>query len=139
MCDTFEQLWKELRNTQPEKETSIELIKKFKELLAARKEENQTAKEKSIAWNMLEYMRSHKRFTDWSKEGVMELLREGERSPVFGDKQQCKIRDWLQRGNWVLQRDDGDGDGGYFLYDGPDDPDRYLGGGEFDIDPGYNL
>eukprot|EP00918_Siedleckia_nematoides_P080108 GHVU01175614.1.p1 GENE.GHVU01175614.1~~GHVU01175614.1.p1 ORF type:complete len:138 (+),score=19.42 GHVU01175614.1:102-515(+) len=137
MCDTFEQLWKELRNTQPEKETSIELIKKFKELLAARKEENQTAKEKTIAWNMMEYMRSHQRFTDWNKEGVMELMREGERSPVFGEKQKCKIRDLLKSGNWVLQR--GGGGRNYDPYDGPDDPDRYLGGGEFDIDPGYNL
>ena len=34
------------------------------------------------------------------------------------------------------QNTQGDG-GAYYLYDGPDDTDRYLGGGEFDTDDGY--
>ena len=46
-------------------------------------------------------------------------------------------QDWLRSGKWVMEADDNGPEGFFCTYDGPDDPDRYLGHGEFDTDEGY--
>lgn len=98
---------------------------------------------KDVIFNMVLYVRDHGRFA--GKDGVGHALLEQlviecqSRSQFWGPNQRIKVMRWSNtQFNTAIDRSDDEG-GMYCTYDGPNDPDRYMGHGEFDTDDGYWL
>src|SRR5437870_1338194 len=93
---------------------------------------------KTKIYNCIYYVASHTYyFTDEEYETVAKMAIA---SPTFTKKQKDKIDSWIgDRDNLIEKRYDDGCNATYVYYDGPDDPDRYLGHGEFDDDDGYTL
>ena len=133
--ERFGPIWASIRSAY-DKEEACTRMTEFIELLIA--VQAPTDKEKQAAWQTVDYVRSHSRFTAWARDLVQKMLTNASRaSGILSSKQRQKVVGWLQSGQWVEESSSA-ADGGFWVpYDGPDDPDRYLGHGEFDTESGY--
>ncbi|CAG8549845.1 6662_t:CDS:1 [Acaulospora morrowiae] len=85
-------------------------------------------------YNCISYIASHTFY--FSEDEYEEIAKLALSSNVITKKQKANIRSWIgNRKGLIGERGN---EGGFFVsYDGPDDMDRYLGHGDFDIDDGY--
>ena len=109
-----------------------EATRKIREYLLRREIPNNA--DYTALWNAVLYIATHRRFEKETSHSVIDAALE---HPRFTEKQKDMLRMYKRTGPAEACALDDD-EHGYCLYDGPDDPDRYLGDGEFDDGPGYS-
>ncbi|RIA86996.1 hypothetical protein C1645_828389 [Glomus cerebriforme] len=98
--------------------------------------ENNRNTESNTLYNCISYIASHTYY--FSDEEYEEIANLALSNNIITKKQKENIKSWINNRRCLIQgqrREECE----YIYYDGPDDPDRYLGHGEFDDDDGYCL
>jgi hypothetical protein len=101
--------------------------------------ENTRNVKSATLYNCIGYIASHTYyFSDAEYEEIANLAQSNN---VVTIKQKANIESWIDnREDLITEREERENTGPSFVYyDGPDDPDRYLGHGEFDLDEGYQV
>ena len=96
--------------------------------------ENTRNVKNSMLYNCINYVASHTYY--FSDDEYEEIARLALSNDVITNKQKVNIESWIDDREDLITERENTGPS-YVYYDGPDDPDRYLGHGEFDDDNGY--
>ncbi len=119
-----------------QKATILELLKMLEMEIMQRYSTSRPldSKQRQLLWNSVTYVRGHSRFRAIAPEALDGVLKAARAAPdyLFSKKQRKNLED--TRAKHAPETDYGQM---YVMYDGPDDPDRYNGGGDFDTGEGY--